>query len=71
MAKTNRPIVSARDRDMKKWQAQDDARTLAQAQEIAMDKARMSMATKAANQMAKEAQAHADKLNNVAKGKVK
>lgn len=71
MAKTNRPIVSARDRDMKKWQAQDDARTLAQAQEIAMDKARMRMATKAANQMAKEAQAHADKLNTVAKGKVK
>jgi len=56
---------------MKKWQAQDDARTLAQAQEIAMDKARMRMATKAANQMAKEAQAHADKLNTVAKGKVK
>ena len=39
------------------WQAQDDARTLSQYQEILLDKARLSRATKAASK-------EVDNLNN-------
>lgn len=54
--------------DEKRWQAQDDARTLAQAQEISMDKKRMGMAVKEANMMAKEAEMQAMKMKNIGKG---
>lgn len=54
----------------RKWQAQDDARTLAQAQEISMDKKRMGIAVKEANMMAKEAEIQAMKMKSIGKGQM-
>ena len=42
--------------DEKKWQAESDARTMAQYQEILQDKARMNRAIKEANKQAADLQ---------------
>jgi hypothetical protein len=55
--------------DEKKWRAQDDAQTLARAEEIKMDKMRHSMASKEAINMAKEHQKKADSMKKIAKKK--
>lgn len=54
----------------KKWKAECDARTLADAKVIQQDKARMKEATKAAMRMADEKMKEATAMKNVAsKGK--
>ena len=49
-----------------KWRAECDARTLAEAQQIMLDKKRVGAATKAANKMAKEKQKEAAAMSKVA-----
>lgn len=49
-----------------RWQAEDDARTMARYQEILADSARMSRAVKAAQKQAKELNARASAMNRVA-----
>ena len=51
----------------RKWQAEDDARIMAQYQEIMSDKARMSRATKEANRQAKDLQKRANVMKQVSK----
>ena len=53
-----------------KWQAEDDATTMANYQEIINDKARMGRAIKVANQRAQDLQKRASAMQNVAKTKV-
>ena len=54
----------------KDWMARDDAHTLARAEEIKRDKARMSAAAKVASEMATKASEEAKALKKVArKGK--
>lgn len=53
--------------EQKKWQAEDDARVLAHAQEIADDKSRLKMAKGAAQKMASDAAKRAQTLVQVAK----
>ena len=55
----------------KEWAAQDDARTLAQAEQIKKDPNRMKSAAVAATKMAAEAKKHADSMSKVAKTTVK
>ena len=58
------PKVSAQE---KEWRAQDDAHTLAAAQEIQNDKTRLKAAQGAANKMLKEAENRANSLKKIAK----
>lgn len=51
------------------WQAESDARTMAQYQEILSDKARMSRAIKEANKQANELSKRASAMQNAAKMK--
>lgn len=51
----------------RKWQAEDDARIMAQYQEIMNDKARMSRATKEANRQARDLQKRANVMKQVSK----
>ena len=54
-----------------KWQAEDDARIMAQYQEIMNDKARTNRAIKVANQQAKDLQQRANNMKKVASKKTK
>ena len=49
------------------WQAESDARTMAQYQEILSDKARMNRAIKEANKQANELSKRANAMQNAAK----
>lgn len=49
------------------WRAEDDARIMAQYQEIMKDKARMDRAVKVARKQAKDLQDRADTMKRVAK----
>ena len=51
------------------WQAQDDARVMAQYQEILSDKSRMNRAVKEANKQASDLSKRADAMRNAAKAK--
>lgn len=53
-----------------KWQAESDASTMAQYQEILGDKARMNRAIKVAEQRAKDLNKRADAMQAVAKQRV-
>ena len=50
-----------------RWRAEDDARIMAQYQEIMNDKARMSRATKEANRQARDLQKRANVMKQVSK----
>lgn len=52
-----------------KWQAEDDARTMARYQEILGDKPRMQRAVKVAKQQASDLQKRANAMQTVAKTK--
>lgn len=52
------------------WQAEDDARTMAQYQEILQDKARMGRAIKEANKQAQELNKRATAMRNAASTRV-
>lgn len=54
-------------RNEQKWQAEDDARTMAVYQEIINDKARMNRAVKVARQQAQNLAKRANAMQNVAK----
>ena len=56
-------------KDELKWQAEDDARTMAQYQEILGDKARMNRAIKVAERQAKDLSKRASAMQNVARTK--
>lgn len=58
-------LVSKSERQ--KWQAEEDASTMANYQEIIGDKARMNRAIKVANERAKDLQKRASAMQNVAK----
>ena len=60
-------VLSAQD---KKWQAENDARTLVDADVIKKDRTRLSAATKAAKIMAKEEKARSTAMSKVAGMKV-
>ena len=53
------------------WQAQMDARTLAEYQDIIKNKSRLSAAQKAATKMAKEYQTKADSMKKALGGKLR
>jgi hypothetical protein len=53
--------------ERQKWQAEEDASTMANYQEIIGDKARMNRAIKVANERAKDLQKRASAMQNVAK----
>ena len=57
--------------DEKKWQAEDDARTMAQYEEIMADSARRARAVKAAKDMASDLNKRASAMNKVASNKSK
>ena len=50
----------------RKWQAENDAHTLAEAKKIKADKGRSTRASREAKKMATEQQKHASALNKVA-----
>lgn len=56
-------------RQEQKWQAEEDAHTMARYQEILGDKARMGRAVKVAQQQAKDLNKRATVMQNVAKTK--
>ena len=56
----------ARKRELQ-WRAEDDARIMAQYQDIMKDKARMDRAVKVARKQAKDLQDRADTMKRVAK----
>ena len=58
------PVMSAQD---KKWEAESDARTLAEAKVIAADKARLKAAAVAAKRMADDKMKEARAMKQVAK----
>ena len=60
------PVKSS---DELKWQAESDARTMANYQEILGDKARMNRAIKVAQQQAKDLNRRAAAMQNVAQTK--
>ncbi len=62
----NEPKLTARE---KRWRAEDDARTLANAQVITDDPARHVLAKRAAQRIAKQEKESADAMQNVAAGK--
>ncbi len=53
--------------EQQKWQAQDDAMTMARYQEILSDKARLNRAVKVAKQQAADLSKRVTALNNAAK----
>lgn len=53
-------------KDEQKWQAQDDARVMAQYQEIISDKSRMSRAMKEASKQAEDLTKRANAMKNAA-----
>lgn len=55
--------------ERQKWQAEDDATTMANYQEIMGDKARMNRAIKVAQERAKDLTKRATAMQNVAKTK--
>jgi hypothetical protein len=55
--------------ERQKWQAEEDASTMANYQEIIGDKARMNRAIKVANERAKDLQKRASAMQNVAKAR--
>lgn len=55
----------------RKWQAEEDAHTMARYQEIMSDKARMSRAMKVAKQQASDLNKRAVAMNKVASTRVK
>lgn len=57
--------------EQKRWRAESDARTLAEAQQILGDKLRKKDAEKAALRMAKDLQDSAQNLKLAAGGKIK
>lgn len=59
--------VSTLSKDEKRWRAESDAQTLAEAQRIAEDKGRLNLAKGAAQKMADDALKRARSLTNVAK----
>lgn len=67
MASNPQPRMTAQD---KKWQAQDDARTLAQANEVKSDTPRLKAAVKEAKIMVKDEQKRLTSISKVAKVKV-
>ncbi len=60
-------VVKMSKQDLK-WQAEDDARVLAQAEAIKADKARMRRAAVAAKSMADEAMDKAKAMKRISKG---
>jgi hypothetical protein len=60
-------ILKMNKSDQQKWQAQDDAMTMARYQEILSDKARLNRAVKVAKQQAADLNKRAAALNAVAK----
>ncbi len=58
-------------KDELKWRAQDDARTLAEAEAIKADPERLKRAQDAAKGMADEAQVKAKAMTSIAGGKVR
>ena len=58
-------------RERQKWQAQEDAYTMAKFNEITADKARMARAVKAAKTQATQMQQQANDMQRVAKGMTK
>ena len=60
----------ARKRELE-WRAEDDARIMAQYQDIMKDKARMDRAVKVARKQAKDLQDRADTMKRVAKANKK
>lgn len=56
-------------KDRQQWQAEDDARVMAQYQEIMGDKSRMSRAVKVAKKQAADLTKRANAMQNVAKTK--
>lgn len=60
-------IMTKLSRNEQKWQAEDDARTMAVYQEIINDKARMNRAVKVARQQAQNLAKRANAMQNVAK----
>lgn len=54
----------------KRWRAQEDARTLAEAENIKLDDKRMSAAKDAAKRIAEEEMDRAKAMNKVASGKL-
>lgn len=67
--KFNESIMASKDRIMsisdKKWQAEADARTMAEYQAIMESKSRMRAAQKAATEMAKDLTTRANQMNKV------
>lgn len=55
--------------EQRKWQAEDDARTLASAEEIKVNKSRMSAATKRAKVMVTEQTKQLNSIKKIAKKK--
>lgn len=60
-------IMAISKRQEQQWQAEDDARTMANYQEILGDKARMNRAIKVAQQQAKDLSKRASAMQSVAK----
>lgn len=56
-------------REEQKWQAESDAHTMAQYQEIMSDRARMNRAIKVAQQQAKDLSRRANAMQSVARTK--
>lgn len=59
-------MVTIKNSDDLKWQAENDARTMAQYQEIMKDKARMNRAIKEANKQAADLQKRTNAMKAVA-----
>ena len=55
-------------KEEKKWQAESDARTIAEAEAIKGDPERIKAAQKAAKEMSEEKQREADALRSLSKG---
>ncbi len=62
-------MVSRISKDEQKWQAESDAHTMAQYQEILADKNRMNRAIKVAKQQASELTKRANAMQSVARTK--
>jgi hypothetical protein len=62
-------IMAVSKKQEQQWQAQDDARVMAQYQEIISDKARMGRAVKEANKQAQDLTKRASAMKSAAKVK--
>ena len=62
-------VLKSRAKQEQQWQAESDARTMADYQEILGDKARMQRAVKVAKQQAADLSKRANAMQNVAKTK--